>query len=132
MLDYLDGQIPTERETRDDQSTKGIMEVQKAFKNRMTKIKSGTSGYLLGERKVVSVMEHRNEDSPESYRDHNMSRHRIQGSTTSLDTIKQNAAMAQVNKLNKPLQKKLQLNATTLGKRFVHKSVQRQASKSVN
>ena len=40
--------------------------------------------------------------------------------------------MAHVNKLNKPLQQKLQFNATTLGKRFFHKQVARQPSKSVN
>ena len=74
-----------------------------------------------------------NEDSPQSYRERAViSRHNPNASTSSLDKKQQNLSMAHVNKLNKPLQQKLQFNATTLGKRFIHKSVPRQASKSVN
>ena len=76
MLDYIDGQIATGRETGDDRSIKSIMEVQRAYKDRMTKTNILPSSYLGQERRVVSVAERRHEDSPESHRDHNMSRHR--------------------------------------------------------
>jgi len=127
MMDYLDGQITTGRESQERRSVNSVMDIQNqsTLKNRLSQLNQNQ----LQQRRVMSVARNENNNSPESYRGERntmVSRHQANGSTSSMETTKKhNTSIAHVNKINKPLQQKLQFNATTLGKRFVHRAMPR-------